>query len=438
MIAFILIAAAMVAVALAWLLVPLLRHRAAPEIDRGASNVALLRDQLREIDSDVANGTLSAERAAQAKAELELRVLDEAAAPAGAAAAGAPGAGRRSAFALAVLLPVAAIAIYLTLGTPGALSPEAADAASAAAAGHDLTPAQMEDMAARLAAKLEKEPANTEGWVILARTYYVMKRHAEASRAFERAVALAPDVPELLADYADVLAAAQGGNLAGKPTELVNRALALDPTYWKALALAGTAAFRAQDYASAVMYWERLKATVPADSPLGQNVAGSIAEARQLGGLAASAGAPPPAAAAKAPAAKAPAAMASVPAAATSGVPPLPGTSVSGSVKLAPAIAAKAAPGDLVFIFARPAEGSKMPLAILRKEVKDLPLSFTLDDSMAMTPEMKLSNFPQIVVGARVSKSGNAIPAAGDLEGVSAPLKAGTTGIAIVIDSVRP
>lgn len=435
MIAFILIAAAMVAVALAWLLVPLLRHRAPPDIDRAASNVALLRDQLREIDSDVANGTLSAERAAQAKAELEMRVLDEAAVAPATTPAGAPRAGRRSALALAVLVPIAAAAIYLTLGTPGALSPEAAVAASAANGGHDLTPAQMEDMATQLAAKLEKEPANTEGWVILARTYYVMKRYAEASRAFEHAVALAPDVPELLADYADVLAAAQGGNLAGKPTDLINRALAVDPTYWKALALAGTAAFNAKDYKSAVMHWERLKATVPPDSSLGQNIAGSIAEARALGGIAASAGAPMPSPAA---APKAPAATAGAKAATTAEVPALPGTSVSGTVKLAPAVAAKAAPGDLVFIFARAAEGSKMPLAILRKEVKDLPVKFTLDDSMAMTPEMKLSNFPQIVVGARVSKSGNAMPAAGDLEGLSAPLKAGTTGIAIVIDSVRP
>lgn len=435
MIAFILIAAAMVAVALAWLLVPLLRHRSQPDVDRAASNVALLRDQLREIDSDVANGTLSAERAAQAKAELETRVLDEATAAPPPAAAGTSRAGQRSAFALAVLVPVAAAGIYLTLGTPEALSPQAEVAAGASGGGHDLTPAQMEDMVGRLAAKLEKEPANVEGWVILARTYYVMKRYADASRAFERAVALAPDVPELLADYADVLGAAQGGNLAGKPTELINRALAVNPTYWKALALAGTAAFNVKDYKSAVMHWERLKANVPPDSSIAQTVDSSIAEARALGGIATTATGTPAQPRATAPQAGA---MPPAKAAAATDAPALPGTSVGGTVKLAPAVAAKAAPGDPVFIFARAAEGSKMPLAILRREVKDLPLTFTLDDSMAMAPNMKLSSFPQVVVGARVSKSGNAVPAAGDLEGLSPPLKPGTTGIALVIDTVRP
>jgi cytochrome c-type biogenesis protein CcmH len=116
----------------------------------------------------------------------------------------------------------------------------------------------------------------------------------------------------------------------------------------------------------------------------------------------------------------------------------MPGASVSGSVKLSPAVAAKAAPTDAVFIFARPAEGSKMPLAIVKMQVKDLPASFTLDDTMAMTPTMKISSFPDIVVGARVSKSGSAMPASGDLEGLSKPLKAGTTGIALVIDSALP
>ena len=116
----------------------------------------------------------------------------------------------------------------------------------------------------------------------------------------------------------------------------------------------------------------------------------------------------------------------------------MPGTGVSGKVTLGPSIAAKAAPTDVVYVFARAAEGPKMPLAILRMQVKDLPASFSLDDSMAMTPTMKISSFPEIVVGARVSKTGSAAPSAGDLEGLSKPLKAGTTGIAIVIDSVLP
>jgi cytochrome c-type biogenesis protein CcmH len=116
----------------------------------------------------------------------------------------------------------------------------------------------------------------------------------------------------------------------------------------------------------------------------------------------------------------------------------LPGMSIAGTVTLNPSIAARAAPGDLVFIFARPAEGARMPLAIIRTTVKDLPAKFTLDDSMAMTPETRMSNFAEIVVGARVSKSGNAVPASGDLEGFSKPVKIGATGINVVIDTARP
>jgi cytochrome c-type biogenesis protein CcmH len=434
--AFVLIAALMVAVTLAWVLIPLLRRSGAEEVDREASNVAILRDQLRELDADLANRVMPAEQYESARRELEQRVLEESQASATPTGAAVPRTGVWSAIALGVLLPVAAAVLYAFMGNPDAFSPQAqANANAGTASPHDASSAQVEDMVVKLAARLEKEPGNTEGWVVLARTYYVMKRFPEAARAFEKAVALEPDVPDLLADYADTLGAAQGGNLQGKPMELVQRALKLDPTHWKALALAGTAAFEQKDYRKAVDYWERLKPTVPPESDIARSIDASIAEARQLGGLPAGpvASAPPlPAASMRAPA------VTAAPAPSSAAAPAMPGSSVSGSVKLSAAIAAKAAPTDAVFVFARPAEGSRMPLAILKLQVKDLPASFTLDDSMAMAPTMKISNFPDIVVGARVSKSGSAMPASGDLEGLSKPLKAGTAGIAIVIDSALP
>ena len=118
--------------------------------------------------------------------------------------------------------------------------------------------------------------------------------------------------------------------------------------------------------------------------------------------------------------------------------PAKPGAAVAGTVKLSPALTAQVAPTDVVFIFARAAQGPRMPLAILRKQVKDLPAAFSLDDSMAMTPEMKLSGFPSIVVGARISKSGNAVPQSGDFEGLSAPTSAGASGVSVVIDRTLP
>jgi cytochrome c-type biogenesis protein CcmH len=436
-ITFIVIAAVMVAVALAWVLVPLLRRRPRARVDREASNVALLADALQELDRDVAAGTLPAERYDQARRELEARVLEESGTEQASVAAPPSNAGVWSAAIVGAMVPIAAVVLYLLLGDPGAFSPQAREAVAKADGGHDFTPAQIDEMVTKLTAKLEKEPANVEGWVVLARTYYYQRRFPEAASAFAKAVALAPDAPDLLADYADTLGAAQGGTLEGKPLELVNRALKLDPTHWKALALAGTAAFNRKDYRQAVDYWERLKPTVPPESDIARSIDASIAEARELGKLPARpAGAGTASARAAAPqATPAPAAPA---APATTTAPAMPGTAISGTVRLSPALVAKVAPTDVVYVFARAAEGPKMPLAILRLQVKDLPASFSLDDSMAMTPTMKISSFPDVVAGARVSKSGSAAPASGDIEGLSKPLKPGTTGVTVVIDTVLP
>ena len=437
---FIIVAAAMVAAALAWVLVPLLRSPGAEGVDRETSNVAILRDQLAELETDLANGNIPRPQYEQAKRELEQRVLEESKAMATAKAAPPPRAGAWAAAVLGGLLPIAALGLYVGLGNHEAFSPAAQMAAAGGGDGqHDLTPAKVEEMAASLATKLERDPGNGEGWIVLARTYNSMGRFPEAVRAYEKAVALIPDDAGLYADYADALAATQKG-LAGKPMELVERALKLDPTQWKALALAGTYAFDRRDFRQAVEYWEKMKATVPPGSPLAQSIDGSIAEARSLGNIttavvpakpSATAAAPAAPAARAAPAAPAPASTAKAPAA-------LPGTTIGGTVTLSPTLAARAAPGDSVFIFARPAEGARMPLAIIRTTVKDLPARFTLDDSMAMTPEMRMSNFAEIVVGARVSKSGNAVPASGDLEGFSKPVKIGASGINVVIDTQRP
>jgi len=433
-ITFVILAALMVAAALAWVLVPLLRGHHRAGVVREASNVAILRDQLAELDADLASGTLAAEQYEPARRELEQRVLDEAKAPAVNAGEIAPRAGAWTAAILGGTIPIVTVVLYLVLGGPQGLAPGAAPAA-ATGAEHDLSPQQVDAMVDKLVARLEREPDNAEGWVVLARTYYSQNRFPEASKAFARAVALIPDNADLLADYADALGATQGNTLAGKPMELVERALKVDPTHWKALALAGTAAFDRKDYRTAVELWERLKLTVPPNSPIAGSIDNSIAEARALGGMKPAAPASVAAAPALPPSA---AAGAKPPAPAAAAVPALPGAAVAGTVKLSPALSAQVTPNDVVFIFARAAQGPRMPLAILRKQVKDLPAAFSLDDSMAMTPEMKLSNFPSIVVGARISKSGNAVPQSGDYEGLSSPVTAGASGVSVVIDRTLP
>ena len=412
---FLLIAAGMAAVALAWVLPVLLRRRdTAVVVQTRASNLAILKDQLAELEQDVAAGTLPQARYQQAREDLERRAYEEAREPV-APVAVAPAPARRTAIVLAALLPICAAALYWQFGTPEGLVP-----AAEVHGGSKVTSQEVEAMVAKLAARMQQSPDDGNGWALLARSYLVMQRHADAVAAYERAVALIKDDADLLADYADALAMTQGRRIEGKPLKVVERALKIDPLQWKALAMAGSAAFERKDFKTAVAYWEKLQSRAEPGSDFAREVAANVDEARQLGGLkVAASDAPPVKADAKSTGDSA-------------------GASVEGTVALSRELAGKAAPTDTVFVFARAAEGPRMPLAIMRFQVKDLPAKFHLDDSMAMSPAAKLSNHPDVVIGARVSKSANATPQAGDLQGASKPVKVGATGVAVLIDQVVP
>ncbi len=419
---FVLIAAAMLAAACAWVLVPLLARRSVASIDRESSNLAILRDQRTELEADLGNGVVSPEQYEITRAELDRRVLDETRRAEPDEVATPRRSGAWTAAGIAALFPIAAVALYLVLGTPAALSPDAAKMAASADGGdHAMSPDQIEAMIGQVRQKLAQDPSNIEGWVVLARTYYVTQRPGEAAAAFERAVALAPDDADLIADWADTLGVAQGRSLEGKPAELVERALKANPSQWKANALAGTIAFNRKQYVKAAEYWERARANVDPGSPIAQSLAGSLEEARQLAGL-------PPAA---------PRAATTTPAAPATSPVAAVGT-VGGTVRIAPTFAANVAPDDAVYIFARPADGSRMPLALVKKQVRDLPITFTLDDSMAMSPTARLSDHGEVIVGARVSRSGSPMPQPGDLEALSPPVKLGSSGHTLVIDRRLP
>ena len=434
---FVLIAAAMLAVACAWVLVPLLTRRSATSIDRESSNLAILRDQRAELEADLGNGVVSAEQYEITRAELDRRVLDETQRSGTDEATTPRRSGAWTAAGIAALFPIAAVALYVALGTPAALSPDAAKTAAAAGGGdHAMSPDQIETMIGQVKQKLAQDPSNIDGWVVLARTYYVTGRASEAAAAFERAVALAPNDADLIADWADTLGVAQGRSLEGKPAELIERALKANPSQWKANALAGTIAFNRKQYVKAAEYWERARANVDPGSPIAQSIAGSIAEARQLGGMPPAA--PRTAATPSAPATAPAAAVAAAPAKAGSTSPLAAGGRVGGTVRIAPTFAANVSPDDAVYIFARPADGSRMPLALVKKQVRDLPITFTLDDSMAMSPTAKLSDHGQVIVGARISRSGSPMPQSGDLEALSPPVKLGSSGHTLVIDRRLP
>ena len=402
MTAFVALGALLFAVALLFVVPPLLRRGARGGATRDAINVAVYRDQLRELEADLRAGTLASDQCEKARQEIEARLLADVGT--GDAPSASPRRPRATAIALGLAVPICALAVYVIVGNPRAVAPGAENPGGP----HGLSTEQFESLTARLAARLKDNPEDAEGWMMLGRSYAALGRFAEAAKAYATAAARSPRDAQLLADYADALAMAQGRRLQGEPEKLIARALAIDPLNVKALLLAGTAAFNRNDYAGAVRHWERVLGAVPGESEMAQRIRASIAEAQGLG-----AG---PRVAAK----------------------PETGTGfgqVRGVVKIAPGLAAKVGPGDTVFIFARAEQGSRMPLAILRKQGRDLPAEFTLDDSMAMSPAAKLSDHARVVIGARVSKTANATPGPGDLQGLTAPVKVGANGVNVTIDT---
>lgn len=282
MIGFWILAGLLVAGALLFLLPPLL-GRAAPgaPASRQSANLEVLRDQLRELEADLAARTIDPSQYARAREDLGRRVMEEA--PLSPKPAMSVAAGRASAAVVALALPTLAVGAYLTLGNPGSLDPAQASQAAGAAT-HALGPDQIEAMTEGLARRLQEQPGDVDGWKMLARSYGALGRYGDAAAAYGRAAEQSPDDAQLLADYADVLAMAQGRTLAGEPERLIARALQADAKNVKALALAGTAAFHRQDYAGALRHWEPILVLVPGDSPMARSIAGSIEEARALGG----------------------------------------------------------------------------------------------------------------------------------------------------------
>ncbi|HWY73877.1 MAG TPA: c-type cytochrome biogenesis protein CcmI [Burkholderiaceae bacterium] len=436
---FLLCAVLLLALAVSFLVWPLLRGgtRAA---GRDRAIVSLYRDQLRELSADHAAGTLNAEQFESGRRELERRLLEDIGQPSATPGVSRPA--RLTAVGLGAFVLVVPIGLYLALGTPAAISPLTADSQAAGeqqaaddgkAAPHAITAEQVQVMIDQLAKRLEQSPRDGEGWAMLARSYSYVRKFPEAVKAYEKAAQLLPNDAHLFADYADALAMTQDRRLTGPPMKLIQRALAIDPKDVKALALAGSEAFDRKDYPAAIGFWQRAVKAGPPEPQFTQQLQAGIAEARKLAGAAA----PPPIAEETAP----PPAMASAarePEAAPTTAASSTGATVKGRVELAAALAAKAAPTDTLFVFARAAQGPRMPLALLKRQVKDLPLEFALDDSMAMMPSLKLSNFSSVVVGARVSKAGDAMPASGDLQGFSAPVKVGSAGVDVRIDQVVP
>jgi len=386
-----------------------------------------LKSQLAQLDELISAGSLTGTPARQARDRIEAELLAAVLQTGGAARDAATKPSTRLLLGLAAFVLLFAAVGYAWLGNREGLALAPGMAAPVETGQQEIGVPQIEAMAQRLADRLKTQPDDAEGWAMLGRSYGVLERYPQALAAYQRVLDLRPQDAQGYADYADALGMSQGRKLDGEPEKLVARALQLDPDNMKALSLAGTIAFDRGDHKLAIQQWERAQRKLEPGGEMARWLQGGIDEARQRAGM--------PVVALAAPAATAVSAAASA-AASAAGPVAQAAASVQARISLAPALAAKAAPQDTVFIFARALQGSKAPLAILRRQVKDLPLEVMLDDSTAMSPALRLSTQTQVVVGARVSKSGNAMPQPGDLQGLSPTVAVGARGVQLVIADI--
>lgn len=407
---FLIFVALLVLLVLGFLLPPLWRQRHIDDAvaTRQTTNLGIFRSQMAELEREKREGELGDENFQQACDELKRRLLDEAGSDQAASTARTQSS-RKLALALLLIVPILAAVGYGLLGNMRALDP------SATARESSVTPDQIIAMVNKLAQRLKENPDDPKGWLMLAKSYRTMGRNDEAAEAYEKAGALVAESPNLLTEYADLLAVLNGGRLQGKPIALINQALRLDPSHVVALWLAGTAAYDEGSFAAAVGFWERAMKVLPADSEDTRTLAGAIADAKNKGEIKVDRQAESTTKPKADPKANRPAA-------------------VRGQVALAPALKNGVSPSDTVFVFARAVGGSRMPIAIVKAKVADLPLDFVLDDSSAMTPDSQISKQDKVLVMARISKSGNALPKSGDLESEVQKAQIGQSGLRIIIE----
>lgn len=394
---FALFAAILVVVPLAFILRPLWRgERAVASLaERKEANLAIFRDQLAELEREKSEGALAAADFDQAQRELRRRLLEEIPADGDDTVVAVRGASRKTAMVVALLLPLLAAGGYLLLGKPQALDPMASVQPAT------MTPEKIQGMVAGLAERLKANPDDAQGWLMLGRSYKMLGRNAEAAEAYGKGEAAMAGDPDLLTDYADLLAMLAGGSLDGKPLALIKKALQADPDHVLALWLAGTAAFNRRDYADAAAIWERAVNLLPAESEDGRMLSESVAEAKRR-----------------------------------SAVKIDPAKTVAGKVDLAPALKERVSPGDTVFIFARPTDGARIPLAVAKVHVADLPYAFVLDDGSAVMSDQRISGQASVTVEARISRSGNAVARDGDLQSKPVTARVGDRKLHLVVDQV--
>jgi cytochrome c-type biogenesis protein CcmH len=376
-----------------WIIVPpLLKQEQGRDSELDDQNIAIARQRLAELKTQLEAGAINESQYQEQYSELEMVLNDDLSLRA--QKKNEKATGRWIIAPVAIVLPILAVSLYMALGNFDAIEMVGSEQSPA----HQSASApDVNAMVQGLAARLKQQPDDAEGWEMLGRSYKYLKQFQKAADAFAQAYLLRGDQTNILLQYADSLAMANGGSLKGRPAELVYKALKQSPNDQTALWLAGMAKAESGAYSQALQYWQRLKKILPPDSESYQELMGLIAEVQaQTPGLE----------------------VANVEAALPEEVvATTTNAKIQVKVSLSQSLKGKTKPEHTVFIYAQAMNGPKIPLAIVREQVKNLPMTVTLSDQQAMSPMMKLSSFEQVKLIARISKTGSAMPQKADLIG---------------------
>ncbi|MFK5951121.1 MAG: c-type cytochrome biogenesis protein CcmI [Methylococcales bacterium] len=364
---------------------PLWKKRELTEAGADQRNIKIAKERVKELRSQLHTGELSQLQFDEQLSELELTLSDDLDIQKQNSQASSQG--KWVVPVIVLFIPLFTILSYLSLGEPDALI-------KAEIKQSHQTEQDINAMVAQLALRLKENPSNAKDWIMLGRSFKYLKQYKLAANSFKKAYKLLGDDPEVLLHYADALAMLNNGSLVGKPAELVFKALEKSPNDVTGLWLAGMAKAEKRDFPAALKYWHKLQTILPKNSEPYTQVQNLISTVQaQISGAK-------------------PSDNTVTSTAETTSI-----VSIEVQVNLSKQFKQLASTGDTVFIYAKALTGPPMPLAIVRKQVSDLPITVTLDDKMAMMPTMKLSNFKAVKVMARVSKSGSAMPQKGDFVG---------------------
>jgi cytochrome c-type biogenesis protein CcmH len=456
------ISIALIALAFAFILPPLLRQTSVLQDDRREQNISIAKQRLAELEAEFKQGNIGEIAYKASRLELEDALYqdlqDEETQKNTRSGSASKGLGQKSsAIIMTLLIPILAIGLYSQWGNIEAIS-ESKVTAGDLSAKQQKQLASIDKMVKSLEDKLKSEPNNAKGWFMLGRTYMVMRRHSDAVQAYESANKYKPNDPEILLPLADALATISQGRLTGRPESLIKQALQVDPNDMMGLWLAGMAAEQRDAKLEAVNFWKKLQTMLVLDSEDYKEVTALITRASGTEPVVTAPSsttaqtpiptqvAPSATAQVNVPTQVAPsvAAQANVPAQVVPSIvvqtpnsDEVVNKGIRVKVILSEALKASVKPDDTVFIYAKAVTGPPMPLAAARKQVKDLPLELTLDDSMAMMPQMRISAFTEVKVGARVSLTGQPRAQTGDLFTEYSPVKMGES-IVLEINQVVP